>query len=205
MEGGTRGEGLESHEMGGGYGWGGLLNLGDYWHRGGELRSREGRVGSRLGSGLLGTRTGGDSGMEAGTWEAAWGKVDRGLGQEPSASPGMQGETEGNRWRRVGAAPGGPSVHGSPLRVDVGVDASQGGGSSLLSPGGGKCELTGRGRRGLREQGGGQGRGLPYLDLSGVKGHNKAKEQERGNADHAFNQEQVERPLLGGREKAVRS
>ena len=145
MEGGTRGEGLESHEMGGGYGWGGLLNLGDYWHRGGELRRREGRVGSRLGSGLLGTRTGGDSGMEAGTWEAAWGKVDRGLGQEPSASPGMQGETEGNRWRRVGAAPGGPSVHGSPLRVDVGVDASQGGGSSLLSPGGGKCELTGRG------------------------------------------------------------
>lgn len=106
------------------------------------------------------------------------------------------------RQRAIG---GGGSVHGSPLRVDVGVDASQGGGSSLLSPGGGKCELTGRGRRELREQGGGQGRGLPYLDLSGVKGHNKAKEQERGNADHAFNQEQVERPLLGGREKAVRS
>ena len=38
-----------------------------------------------------------------------------------------------------------------------------------------------------------------------MKGHDKGEEQERGNADHAFNQEQVEHPLLGGREKGVRS
>lgn len=50
----------------------------------------------------------------------------------------------------------------------------------------------------------GLGRGLPYLDLFGVKGHDEAKEQEGGNADGAFNQEQIERPLLGGIEKGVR-
>ena len=49
------------------------------------------------------------------------------------------------------------------------------------------------------------GPGLPYLDLFGVKGHDKRQEQERGNADQAFNQEQIEGPLLGGREKGVRS
>lgn len=48
-------------------------------------------------------------------------------------------------------------------------------------------------------------RGLPYLDLLGVKGHDEAEEEEGGNADEAFNQEQVERPLLGGRGKGVRS
>lgn len=50
----------------------------------------------------------------------------------------------------------------------------------------------------------GWGRGLPYLDLFGVKGHDEAKEQEGGNTDGAFNQEQVERPLSGGIEKGVR-
>lgn len=42
------------------------------------------------------------------------------------------------------------------------------------------------------------GAGLPYLDLFGVKGHDEAKEQEGGNADGAFNQEQIERQLWGG-------
>lgn len=58
---------------------------------------------------------------------------------------------------------------------------------------------------GLRGARRGWGWGLPYLDLFGVKGHDKGEEQERGNADHAFNLEQVEHPLLGGREKGVRS
>lgn len=57
---------------------------------------------------------------------------------------------------------------------------------------------------GLGERGRDWGRGLPYLDLFGVKGHDEAKEQEGGNADGAFNQEQIERPLLGGTEKGVR-
>lgn len=48
-------------------------------------------------------------------------------------------------------------------------------------------------------------RGLSYLDLFGVKGHDEAEEEEGGNADDAFNQEQVERPLLGGIGKGVRS
>lgn len=70
---------------------------------------------------------------------------------------------------------------------------------------GGKCELTGsRGGWGGGKEGA-QGWGLPYLDLFGVKCHNKTKEQEGGNADGAFNQEQVERPLLEGTEKGVRS
>lgn len=51
---------------------------------------------------------------------------------------------------------------------------------------------------GQGEQGRGSGRGLPYLDLFGVKGQDKAKEQEGGDADQALNQEQVECPLLEG-------
>lgn len=60
-----------------------------------------------------------------------------------------------------------------------------------------KCKLTGCGE-GWGSKGGAPGLVLPYLDLFGMKGHDKAKEEEGGNADHAFNQEQVERPLLGG-------
>lgn len=47
----------------------------------------------------------------------------------------------------------------------------------------------------------GLGRGPPYLDLFGMKGHDEAEEQEGGEADGAFNQEQVERPLWGERER----
>lgn len=57
---------------------------------------------------------------------------------------------------------------------------------------------------GLGAPGRGWGRGPPYLDLFGVKGHDEAKEEEGGDADDTFNQEQIERPLLGGIEKRVR-
>lgn len=99
-------------------------------------------------------------------WTEAWGR-------ELSASTGVQGET-GQQVEEGQGCWGGAVclsvVH--PLWVDEGVDVSQGGGSSLLSPGSGKCELTGRGGglRGARE-----GLGA-YLDLFGMKGHNKGKE-----------------------------
>lgn len=68
----------------------------------------------------------------------------------------------------------------------------------------GKCELTGRGGGWRQKEGVGAGQG-PYLDLLGMEGQDETKEQEGGDADGAFNQEQVERPLLGEREKGVRS
>ena len=58
---------------------------------------------------------------------------------------------------------------------------------------------------GAEGEGRGLGWGLPYLDLFGMKGQNEAKEQEGRDADDAFNQEQVECPLWGEREKGVRS
>lgn len=67
----------------------------------------------------------------------------------------------------------------------------------------GKYELTGRG--GGRGQKEGVGVGLPYLDLFGMKGQDETKEQEGGETDGAFNQEQVERPLLGETETGVSS
>lgn len=42
-----------------------------------------------------------------------------------------------------------------------------------------------------------------YLDLFGMEGHNEAKQQDSGKADHALNQEQVQCPLWEDR-KPVR-
>lgn len=65
-----RGEGVESpvwvetYDGRGGYGWEGLLGLWSRWHRGGELSSGEGPAGTGLGSWVVGTGTGRDSGVE---------------------------------------------------------------------------------------------------------------------------------------------
>lgn len=112
---------------------GGLLGHGDVG-TGGELRSGEapGHTFRLLGSGI-----GGGSGWRAETREAGPGlrlpgrRVHRGLGTETLSTPECARET--------GAAPGG-SVGLSEVRpfpVDEGVDAAQGRGTSLLSPGGG--------------------------------------------------------------------